>query len=284
MPTDNKNKSREPQPASSNKKEDVQEARRGLLRVMIDRFSSTPLQEEEYSTSDTIRLRHRLAEERNDLAHDASLTPSERNYLSLILQNGDTSSIQSASAKLQDEFLFPQQRHLEADDSGSVSSSKEGSQTTDGDEDDEAAGADDGKKPESQKSSHKQHKKAPRRNSLIQQQLFILHESEPEVHPSQLLQRMSDMQQRKNSILATDGDNSSTVSNDAFSERSASGHDRESTLLRIRSLSPPSVVEGDDDDHHNDDEARQQPSPIAFSGLSALLPNQRQQPRRWALW
>ena len=93
-------------------------ARRGLLKIMLDRFSSTPLQEEEYSTSETMRLRDKLAEKDQRgmiddfLQYDATLTQSERNYLDHILQNGDTDSIQSASAKLQDESLFPQQKHL----------------------------------------------------------------------------------------------------------------------------------------------------------------------------
>jgi len=217
---------------STPKTEDRAEARRGLLKVMIDRFSSTPLQEEEYSTSDTMLLRGKLAEGRNDLDYDASLTKSERHYLNLILQNGDTNSIQSASARLQDESLFPQQEHLQ------------GSSNDDDDDDDIVE--DMNKSMDVSKNTLKK-----RRDSLLQQQLFKLHETEPEVHPSELLQRMSfSLKQRKNSILAMD-DSMNNSRSDGSSVR----------LTGVRSLSPPpSVI---------DQEARQQPPSMTSSGLTS---------------
>ena len=191
---------------------------------MLDRFSSTPLQEEEYSTLDTLELRHKLTA--GAALDAAALTSSERQYLNHILQNGDTDSIQSASAKLQDETLFPHQQHLEPSSSSS-------------DEETSANNRHPAQQPP--------HQRAPRRNSLLQQKLFQLHESE-QVHPSEVLQRMTYTAQRKNSILAM--------------EDTSSNNNRHSP----RSLSPPVVVPA-----RVDQEMRQPPPPTAIRTVSGGL-------------
>lgn len=109
----------------------TEEARRGLLKLMMTRFSSTPLRDSSSSNnnnnSDPL-MRHSLQANSNNnnnsntaillphdalFSHDAALTVSEREYLSSLYNTGDANSIQSASAALSDEHVFPSHRgHL----------------------------------------------------------------------------------------------------------------------------------------------------------------------------
>lgn len=231
-----------------------EEARRGLLKIMMDKFSSKPLQEEEYTVADEVQLRNQLAEVRiDDVRYDAALTAPEREYLSALLQSGDTSSIQSASAALQNEHVFPkQQQVLEV----SSNSSSDGN-SSDHLNDDVNAGIVETDSNSKQKKKEKaamdgggKAKSKPRRDSLIQQQLFRLHETVEDVQPSQLLQRMNFAHQ--NSILADD--------------RSVSERMSESSL-RFRSTSPSVVVVLATEEEEEEVEPRQPPPPDHSNGV-----------------
>jgi TLD len=122
-----------PIPISQRAKSNVETkdaARKGLLQIMMNKFSSTPLQENEYSEKDELKLRNQIYNVDDSgridlLQYDASLTKSEREYLRQIIQSGDANSIQSASVILQNEDVFPNAQHLcEASSTTSSESSK----------------------------------------------------------------------------------------------------------------------------------------------------------------
>jgi TLD len=243
-----------------------EEARRGLLKLVMTKFSSTPLQEAEYSQAEERMLRHQLEQGednpivwriQNEFNHDAALTVSERQYLSSLLLLGDANSIQSASATLSDEEIFPHPQQLEAsgekdDSADEVNSMKSNDTSTtsstnsrpphervqlENEEEDEDGGILDpvtiegvmiGRSPPP---TVKQRK--VQRDSLLQQQLFRVHETE-DVPPSELLQRMQLAHQ--NSILSLNQASVATGTDDEEDVRT-SCFSRESSL-RFRSTSP----------------------------------------------
>lgn len=163
------------------KSSSVSEARKGLTALMMSKFSSTPLQEMEYTVYDELKLRKRLAEDRDDLQHDAALTKAERQYLSALLESGDLESLESASAVLRDANVFPDhsecQQEEDSDDTTSERSRDESPPRMVGQDDPDAT---------------------PRRAN-IQRELFRLHEKE-RMHPSAVVQRLNFV--HKNSILS----------------------------------------------------------------------------------
>jgi TLD len=189
----------------------VAEARRGLTEIMLSKFSSTPLQEVEYTLYDEMELRKQLAEDRED----AALTMSEREYLSALLRSGDVPSMEKASAVLRDDRLFPKNPAcLEADSSPGASAA--GSED-DGDgemsllakEDDDVstrsssnAEMERRRRLEQEKSYLIDATPPPQGGSRVhvQRELFRLHESERHLKPSQLVQRLNFV--HKNSILS----------------------------------------------------------------------------------
>lgn len=154
------------------------EARKGLARLLLSKFSSTPLQENEYTQLDEAKLRKQLENPRNDLQHDAALTETEREYLQDLLNNGDVHSLSTASAILQDESLFPSSRNLQEDGNND-------------DNDDDSSKNSVLSGASSNEDDHHNHhrRRRPTRDSLIQQQLFRLHENE-DVSPRIVLQKM----------------------------------------------------------------------------------------------
>ena len=94
-------------------------ARKGLLNIMLQKFSSTPIQPNHDHDDELLSLKAKYNniqqqdqytkyQNQIDLfQYDASLTKSEKEYLYQIIQSGDTNSIQSASVILQNEDVFP---------------------------------------------------------------------------------------------------------------------------------------------------------------------------------
>ena len=104
------------------------EARKSLLKVMLSKFSSTPiattsslsppslqgiiddgdaclsLEPVVTTSTDEVELRQQLDETETSAM---VLTPQERDYLSTLLDNGDVQSMRTASQVLQDESVFP---------------------------------------------------------------------------------------------------------------------------------------------------------------------------------
>jgi TLD len=261
-----KNQTRErPIPVSQRATSNVETkaaARKGLLHIMMNKFSSTPLQEIEYSEIDEIKLRNQILDDTNKIdlfQYDASLTKSEREYLRHIIQSGDTNSIQSASAILRNEDVFPNQQRLVETNSSTASESSNGGSCTDLSINDDESTDDynDEKKKEdtncfmdvnvAKEDSRKQRLKAKKdvsignegdattistappvmqqqyRNSMIQQHLFRLHETK-DVQPLEIIERMS----RQNSLLMMD-DSTTSANNVSF--------------RHYRSMSPP-ISEG----------------------------------------
>jgi hypothetical protein len=147
-------------------KQEVQAARRGLLKAMwsasvAPRFSSKPIDMEDYfsnAVGTSIASDGNSAASpptptqdfRNSLVSSSNLTRSERYYLENLLQSDDLESIRRASMRLSDSQLFPP-----AQDPPECS-----------------------------------HKVSIRRDSDVQQHLFRLHQ-ENTVKPSIMLKRMS---------------------------------------------------------------------------------------------
>ena len=237
-----------PAPISQRAKSNVETkdtARKGLLQIMMTKFSSTPLQENEYSEGDALKLRNVIynaddATRFDLLQYDATLTKSEREYLRHIIQSGDANSIQSASVILQNEEVFPNQHHL--CETNSTTSSETNNSAVElsiceDDDDDTVASLDEKKKDDLHHHTHvdvnvvhHHHHKEKRncttvdpssemrnkeptspitqhRNSTIQQHLFRLHETK-DVQPLEIIERIS----RQNSILMMDDSNATSAS------------------------------------------------------------------------
>lgn len=89
----------------------TEDARKGLLKAMLAKFSSTPIVSsssnddfpfESMGTTNEIELRQQLDETDSEV-----LTQPERDYLSSLLDSGDVDSLRTASQVLQDESVFP---------------------------------------------------------------------------------------------------------------------------------------------------------------------------------
>ena len=161
--------------------------RKGIMKLVIDHFSSTPIDPEAApKTSEEFRS-EKGASAGNSIDSNSlttMLTESERDYLHRLVKAGDMSSIEAASERLSDPSLFP-----EIIDVG----------------DDDVAEED----------TDLDHAKQQRRDSRIQQHLFRLHETQA-VKPSRVLKRMSLV--HRNSILEDDGVTSSERSSTKLSE------------------------------------------------------------------
>ncbi|GKY99751.1 hypothetical protein MPSEU_000929000 [Mayamaea pseudoterrestris] len=147
------------------------ESRRGLLKKLIDHYSSTPIVEDVDCAATTDNTDTTLYDnEVKPFSKLSLLTASERQFLEHLVQNGDLESIEAASLRLTD--LFPpeeldephdeQQQVQAATSSGGLSLSKS------------------------------------KRDSMLQQELFRLHETQ-KMAPSRVLQHMSLV--HRNSIL-----------------------------------------------------------------------------------
>ena len=303
-----------PNPISSRAQSNVETkaaARKGLLTIMMNKFSSTPLSLHEnhelhkYPGGDKEMmnmLRHkRLHSTANDKAtggdddasylrreldmyqYDASLTKSEREYIRHIILSGDTNSIQSASVVLQNEDVFPvhQQLVVSKSSSNATSASKTSSHCEANDcdddcgdlsvianEDDEEEGDDDtattvaddyyrDEKKDDMLDVHIEMNVAGKidptanedrcvttaapsqppcvRDSMIQQQLFRLHETNKDLQPNELIQRMS----RQNSILTMDD------STNSIATATGTNPSNMSSFRHYRSMSPPPITEGE---------------------------------------
>jgi TLD len=174
---------------------------RGLLKSMIEKYSSTPLPNEDL-TEDAI------TDQTSMFRYDAALTQTEREYLSSLLVSGNVQSMESASKVLQDKCVFPTTEHDDDDDSGarSLGGSSSSSNSCN-------VGKEEGKEIETSTRTSSQ-----LRNSVLQQQLFRLHETTnaARFHLA-----------HQNSILASD--------NSVTHMEESSDH----SPFRIRSLSPP---------------------------------------------
>jgi TLD len=277
-------------------------ARKGLLNIMMNKFSSTPLslhESNEFNNhpdgdKEMMNLRHkRLHSTANDKTticgdslymrheldmyqYDASLTKSERDYIRHIILSGDTNSIQSASVVLQNEDVFPVQHQLVVSNSSGSKSSSNNCEANDyddscgdvsvianddEDDDDDTATtvADDFYRDEKKEDSIDNYpgsnvtrKIDPRanmvsgattsppasvRDSMIQQQLFRLHETNKDLQPNELIQRMS----RQNSILTMDDSTTTTATAMGTNYKNNSM----SSSRRFRSMSPPPITEGE---------------------------------------
>jgi hypothetical protein len=145
---------------------DQHETRRGLLKKLIDHYSSTPITEE----LSEIAPGSDSSSTPGPTVRRSCLTTSERIFLEQLVQEGDSESIEAASNRLSD--LFPPEDLVDH-----VKEEKE--------EEEEEEGK----------------TVRVRRDSLLQQELFRLHETQ-KVHPSHVLQRLSLV--HKNSILSDD--------------------------------------------------------------------------------
>jgi hypothetical protein len=148
--------------------------RRGLLKKLIDHYSSTPIVEDVFP-SDSATVSADDDDEGQSIITTATtdlpkpkrhvLTESERTFLEHLVRDGDMHSIETASSRLTDLFS-----PMEDDDSDTAVAEGEISEG----------------------SVH------VRRNSLLQQELFRVHETQ-KVRPSHVLQRMSLI--HRNSLL-----------------------------------------------------------------------------------
>lgn len=153
-------------PPNEKKGAQKEEARKGLLNMILQHRLKT------HFSSTPI-------DNRSDVSDQSTLTQSERSYLSRLLQTGDFKSLNQARSRLQDTSIFPTKAENETKESES-SRDRSGNPPP-------APGL------------------GNRRNSLIQQELYKLHQSSSK-RPSQLLSRMSFAS--RNSFLANDRANS----------------------------------------------------------------------------
>lgn len=222
---------------------EIHKARQGLLKALqrnlAPKFSSTPIaiqknMEGEAGTGEatgaaaTTTLNNMVPETAaavidhmenkspNIIAGSHSvLTESEKLYLEALLQSNDPALLLTASQTLNDETLFPPPmdpvRNGGDDDKGqSLSLSEQQRQDNDETEGDSAqlASPVPVPLPAAEISTITNLRAAIKhRDSGLQQQLFRLHEmTNSSAKPSQVLQRMSLMSQRNNSILASEED------------------------------------------------------------------------------
>ena len=271
---------RRPNPISLRAQSNVETkaaARKGLLNIMMNKFSSTPLSLHESNelcgTTDDPATVVGDSYKRRELdmyQYDASLTKSERDYIRHIILSGDTNSIQSASVVLQNEDVFPVQQQLLVSKSSSNATTTSNSSNCeangydddhgdlsvianeDDDDDDTATTAADeyyrDEKKDDDNNGHPNHTAATTaatttipptqqhptigmvRDSMIQQQLFRLHETKKDLPPNELIQRMS----RQNSILTMDDSTSTGITGNNMS-----------SFRHYRSMSPPPITEGE---------------------------------------
>ena len=169
------------------KKEETVEATRrvGYLRNLLlmnnprfkHQFSSTPIDPETRTESDTSTSR------------GAELTEAERTYLESLLQQGDANMIERASQRLCDPLLFPPLNHCHRNAAKEASTEE--------------------KPPAPAVPTEEENGPVKkRRDSLLQQELFRLHEKNG-LQPSRLLQQMNFAHQ--NSIIDTDADDASAI-------------------------------------------------------------------------
>ena len=188
----------------------IREARRGLLRTMMEHFSSTPITDPESMQSfllsangekdkgpgapanededvDHVDVLHQITRSAGD-----RLTAPEKEYLRGLLQSGDIESLQQASLCLADPTLFPkQQQQQQKDETNGASqfhcSSVSGMNSdchSEHKQDDTvlAATAAADVAPNMVVTQQHQHVPIKRRDSQIQQQLFKLHEARGDHH------------------------------------------------------------------------------------------------------
>jgi hypothetical protein len=212
---------------------EIHKAREGLLqalqRNLAPKFSSTPIAvlkntegssgevdatvptntSKTAATAATGPAAAAAADPFQTVAGSSVLTESEKLYLEALLQSNDPALLLTASQTLSDATLFPPpvDTPVKGGESGQSSSEhpqqqqQQEQQQQQPQDTDETAGAHG--RPPPLPSNPRQ----PRRNSGLQQQLFRLHEmTNASAKPSQVLQRMSFMSHRNNSILAGDDD------------------------------------------------------------------------------
>jgi hypothetical protein len=201
------------------------EARRGLIKIMVDHFSSTPL-----SGDISEDFQRRVDQHR-------ALTDSERNYLNHLLQAGDTDSILSASERLQDEGIFP--KIVEKEPNSYIDEEDVDEVENDEDREGNMIGT-------------------TKRDSIIQQELFRLHASE-KFPPSELLHRLNSATRDTNSILddtssrpvsTVSSRNQSPLSEDeiAILQRANSAFQRERLEMKNKTCENDGNCHDDDDD------------------------------------
>jgi hypothetical protein len=181
---------------------------RGLLRAMVERFSSTPLD----PSSSSSRSGGGGGPAAASLAYSSQagtavpspasrLTDSERRYLERLLDCGDPREMEAASAALEDAgVFFPDHPHRPQPGAG-------GGDIEGDPGDDEPRGGGGGAGSAAAAAAAAPSSSPSRRDSRLQQQLYRLHET-ADIHPSRVISRMSHLQEsylRSNSILQDEG-------------------------------------------------------------------------------
>uniref|UniRef100_A0A7S4EQB8 Oxidation resistance protein 1 n=1 Tax=Pseudo-nitzschia australis TaxID=44445 RepID=A0A7S4EQB8_9STRA len=220
--------------SASNQNNDVQAARRGLLKAIwqatlaprfssrpIDlktsnsnqaagAFSSKPIEMEEYFSSNNSRGGSFVRQNScvtvgtlgttsdSSFIESSYLTPSEQGYLQELLQSDDLNSIRRASVRLSDKEIFPSAT----------------------DEDDEIEVTNEGSSDNAPHTTKRKTMPLPptftpprRRDSQVQEHLLEWHEKTT-IMPSVVLQRMSSNQSAKKTTLIPRGISSRSISQD----------------------------------------------------------------------
>jgi hypothetical protein len=226
--------------AESGDTSEIHKARQGLLKALqrnlAPKFSSTPIAIRKTSggepdtgngaavtiaTDTTLPTQETAAAVIDTMENKSSpliagnhsvLTESEKLYLEALLQSNDPALLLTASQTLNDATLFPPPvdpvRKGGDDDNGQSLSLSEEQQPQENDEAAEGSGKLAAPLPLPEVGISTNPRTAMKhRDSDLQQQLFRLHEmTNSSAKPSQVLQRMSLMSQRNNSILASEED------------------------------------------------------------------------------